>query len=234
MSDPLRIAVVAEGPTDRIVIEAAMRAILKSREFVVTQLQPEGSLAFGESGSGWVGVYRWCRQSATRGGGRLSDDHLLFSRFDLLVLHLDADIASKSYEQGSVVPRAQDAELPCEQPCPPAADTTNAVRSVLLSWCGESSTPAKSTLCVPSKSTEAWVVAALYPNDPALRTNFECLPNPEVRLTQQKKNVRIKKRKADYEKKSAEIEAAWPQLAFPRGLSETGRFETDFRNALGG
>ena len=74
----VRIALVAEGPTDAIVIEAALRAVFASRTFVLQQLQPEGSAAFGEMGTGWVGVYRWCRQTATRGGGRLSHDRLLF------------------------------------------------------------------------------------------------------------------------------------------------------------
>ena len=47
MAESLRIALVAEGPTDRIVIEAALKAILGERTFVLTQLQPEGSIAFG-------------------------------------------------------------------------------------------------------------------------------------------------------------------------------------------
>lgn len=57
MSDPLHIALVVEGPTDRIVIEAVLKAMLRDRAFVITQLQPEGSVAFGGLGAGWVGVY---------------------------------------------------------------------------------------------------------------------------------------------------------------------------------
>ena len=41
MSEALRIALVAEGPTDKIVIEAALRAILGSRSFMLKQVFPE-------------------------------------------------------------------------------------------------------------------------------------------------------------------------------------------------
>lgn len=66
MSEPLRIAVVAEGVTDFAVIEAAIAAMLAERPFVLTALQPEGNVAFtgggeaGPFGGGWKGVYRWC------------------------------------------------------------------------------------------------------------------------------------------------------------------------------
>ncbi|MCX5685301.1 MAG: hypothetical protein NT049_16715, partial [Planctomycetota bacterium] len=141
MSDPVRIALVAEGPTDRVVIQAALRAILSDRRFVLTQLQPEGTLAFGTMGGGWTGVYRWCKQAAARGGGRLGSDELLFQNYDLLILHVDADVAGMRYADDSITPKPGDGALPCELPCPPAADTTNALRTVLLSWCGEVAVP---------------------------------------------------------------------------------------------
>ncbi len=96
MSEPLRVALVAEGPTDGVVIEAALRAMLGERLFVLNQIFPEGSSSFGEMGTGWVGIYRWCHQSARRGNGRLSNDQLVFRNYDILVLHLDADVASFS------------------------------------------------------------------------------------------------------------------------------------------
>jgi hypothetical protein len=58
MSNPLRIALVAEGPTDAVVIEAALRAILGERSFLLKQVLPEDSSAFGPMGTGWVGVYK--------------------------------------------------------------------------------------------------------------------------------------------------------------------------------
>jgi hypothetical protein len=112
---------------------------------------PEGYSSFGALGSGWVGVYRWRHQSATRGGGRLGNDALLFQYHDLLLLHLDADVAGSQYAHGAIAPHARDEPIPCEHGCPPAADTTNALRKVLLSWCGEVTTPACTVICMPRK-----------------------------------------------------------------------------------
>ena len=72
MSEPLRIAAAVEGPTDAIVLEAVLKALLQDADFVFQTLQPEGSAAFGNTGVGWVGVYRWIRQSASEGGGSVS------------------------------------------------------------------------------------------------------------------------------------------------------------------
>ena len=92
MSD-LRVALVAEGPTDAIVIEAALKALLP-RPFVLTRLQPEPTRP--NLGTGWGGVLRWCLDFATRGHARFKDDPTL-PDFDLFVVHIDADVAEKRY-----------------------------------------------------------------------------------------------------------------------------------------
>ena len=232
MSDPLRIALVAEGPTDRIVIDAALRSVLGDRPFVLKQLQPEGSLAFGPLGGGWTGVYRWCKQAAGRGGGRLAGDALLFENYDLLLLHVDADVAGKSYADDSITPECGDEALPCEQPCPPAAATTNELREVLLSWCGEAATPPRTVICMPSKSTEAWVVAALFPTDRAMGREIECYPDPASRLAQQPVRQRIRKTQRDYQAAAGRLEQAWAHLAGEGGLGEARRFQAELMAAL--
>jgi hypothetical protein len=228
MFDPLRVALVAEGPTDGVVVEAALRSMLPGRSFVLQQIFPEGSVSFGDLGTGWVGVYRWCHQSAKRGGGRLKNDALVFQNYDLLLLHLDADVAASQYSQGSIAPHANDGLLPCERDCPPPSDTTNALRRVLLSWCGETAPPVGTVICMPSKSTEAWVIGALFPTDRAMRQGIECYPDPEGRLGQQPKVKRIRKTRRDYEAHSKEIEAAWPRLASALSLGEALRFQSEF------
>ena len=231
MSEPLRIALVAEGPTDGIVIEAALQAILYKRSFILKQIFPEGSDTFGEMGTGWAGVYRWCRQSARRGGA-LSGDALLFQNYDLLVLHLDADVAGDSYARGSITPTAADHTLPCAQPCPPAADTVNAIRRVLLSWCGETTTPPRTVFCTPSKSTEAWVIAALFPADKSMKSDIECYADPASRLAQQPAKTRIRKNRRDYQNRAVEFSEAWPRLAATNSLSEARRFQSEFSAAI--
>jgi len=78
MSDPLRIALVAEGATEREVIDAALKVILAPRSFVLTQLQPEATKP--DIGGGWGGVLKWCHQLAARsqpGGGAVEADPTL-------------------------------------------------------------------------------------------------------------------------------------------------------------
>jgi hypothetical protein len=112
MSSAVRIALVAEGITDYVVLRAAVESMLDGRSFILTLLQPEGSVAFtgageaGPLGGGWKGVHKWCLQSAARGGGSLSGDPL-FIGHDLLVVHLDADVAGEDMA----------GHLPCAQPC---------------------------------------------------------------------------------------------------------------------
>jgi hypothetical protein len=234
MSDPLRVALVAEGPTDRVVVEAALRSMLSERPFVLNQIFPEGSTSFGELGTGWVGVYRWCHQSARRGNGHLSADRLLFQNCDLLILHLDADVAEYDYNDGAIHPGPRDHELPCALDCPPPSDTTNALRDVLLSWCGETAAPPRTVVCMPSKSTEAWVVAALFPSDRAMARGIECYSNPASRLAQQPKAIRVRKTESDYQGRAETIKEAWPRLTARNALGEARRFQCEFLSALPG
>src|SRR5580700_5527030 len=143
MSSTIRIALVGEGVTDFEVLRTAIDAMLNGRSFDLKLLQPEGSVAFtgggsaGPLGGGWKGVYKWCRQAALRGGGSLGGDPL-FVGYDVLILHLDADVAGEDPAHDPIDPIPGLAGLlPCEQPCPPPGATTEALRLVLLSWVGE-------------------------------------------------------------------------------------------------
>ena len=71
MSEPLRVAVAAEGPTDFTVLEAILEAIL-TVEFRLDPLQPERSAAFGPSGRtgvGWAACTAGCAKRARRAVG---------------------------------------------------------------------------------------------------------------------------------------------------------------------
>lgn len=232
MSELLRIALVAEGPTDGVVIESALRAMLGERPFILKQIFPEGSMGFGAMGTGWVGVYRWCHQSARRGKGRLEQDALVFQNYDLLVLHLDADVAGFRYEDGSLTAESADCPLPCEQPCPPPSASVDSLRRVLLSWCGEASVPPKTVICMPSKSTEAWVLAMLFPSDLAMKQGIECHEDAESRLAQQPKAQRVRKKKGDYLARTEFFVAEWPRVAGPGALTQAQRFQSEFLAAV--
>ena len=226
MSDPVKIALVSEGITDYVVLKAAVESMLDGRSFILTLLQPEGSVAFtgageaGPLGGGWKGVHKWCLQSAARGGGSLSGDPL-FIGHDLLVVHLDADVAGEDMA----------GHLPCAQPFPPPNATTDRLRIVMLSWLGETRTPPQTVLCTPSKSTDAWVMVAFFPSDKEVRKrSWECFPNPQSRLGQQPKPQRFSKSQVDYEKRQAELQSRWPSVVAK--LSEAARFQTDFTTAM--
>lgn len=237
MSSPVRIALVTEGITDYVVLKAAIESMLDGRSFILNSLQPEGSVAFagagnaGPLGGGWKGVYKWCLQSARRTGGSLSGDPL-FIGHDLLVLHVDADVAGEDPANHPRYPIPDLAgQLPCERPCPPPSATTGPLRAVMLSWLGETGAPPQTVLCTPSKSTEAWVMAACFPTDREMkRRGWECLSHPESRLGQQSKSQRFSKRQADYEKRQSELQARWPAIVAK--LSEAARFQDDFTAAV--
>lgn len=234
MCDPVRIAAAVEGPTDAIVLRAILSSMLADREFEFQTLQPEGSAAFGSeplggTGAGWVGVYRWSRQSALEGGGSVSGSSVL-AFHDVLIVHVDADVAGKTYSSAGIRD-ADRQDLPCERPCPPPASTTNALQAVILGWLGEPSRPPRVVLCTPSKSTGAWVLAAIWPaNRMVARDDWECRPNPEGQLGTLPKRVRFSKRPEDYRNRESEIAAAWPNVS--ARLSEAARFDREIRAAV--
>ena len=234
MSEPVRIAVVAEGPTDVVVLGAVLDCILAETEYELHTLQPEGSVAFGtaptgRTGSGWGGIYRWARQSAAEGDGSVVDSSALFYH-DLLIVHVDADVAGNTYTSASIHDWPVH-DLPCRQPCPPPNETTNALRRVVLRWLGEQQVPPRVVLCTPSESIEAWVIAAVWRDNPlVLRGNWECRRDPEGQLGALPKSRRFRKRKSDYIAKKSDITAAWPDVS--ARLSEACRFTNEFLAAL--
>ena len=205
------IALVAEGPTDYVLIDAALKAILQ-RPFVLTLLQPEPSLpAFG---GGWGGVLKWCDAAGQRHAGALDADPTL-ALFDLLIIHLDADVALKQYADYGP-PLAIEAVtknwpvLPVKQPCPPAADTCAALQAVMSGWLGRARPGNKTVLCLPAQSTGAWLVAAMLPSTDTLCQGLECNPGAEDGLAYLKKNLRVKRKSApEYRRHAAAIERNW-------------------------
>ena len=228
MSDPVRVAVAVEGPTDAIVLKAILGALLP--DFELHTLQPERSLAFhaapsGGTGVGWAGVYRWCRQSVSEGGGSVSGSSALLNH-DVLIVQVDADVAGKTYDSAGIKNTPRN-DLPCEQSCPPPRNTTDALRAVVLNWLGESDTPPQVVLSTPSKNIEAWVLAAVWPDNSLVRQDdWECRPNPEDQLKALPKARRFEKRQDDYRDKQEDIRKGWPDVA--ARLTEAGRFETEF------
>jgi hypothetical protein len=209
MSD-LRVGLVAEGPTDAIVIGAALRAFL-GRPFVLTQLQPEPTQP--AMGSGWGGVLKWCQAFRATGYAVLEADPKL-EGFDLLILHLDADVADKSYADYGPVAAQMAADLgllamPVAQPCPPPSATVLQIHALLRSWLGIASPGPKTVLCIPSKSAEAWLATALLSNKEDLMAEIECEMNAEGILASLPKVQRVRKSTREYSLHAAALTNAW-------------------------
>ena len=94
--------------------------------------------------------------------------------------------------------------------------------------------PTDAVVCMPSKSTEAWVVAMLFPNDLAMRKGIECFPDVEMRLGQQPVAQRLRKKRRDYLERAGAFTAEWPRIAAEGGLGEARRFESEFLAVLRG
>lgn len=212
MSDPLRVALVAEGPTDAIVIEAALKALLP-RPFVLSQLQPEATRP--KLGTGWGGVLRWCLNFATRGHARLEDDPTL-PGFDLFVVHIDADVAERRYadvsEEIADLAGSGWPTLPNVLPCPPPTGAADAMRACLLAWAGLEAPGPRTVLCVPSRAVDAWLAAAVFGANHALLNGLECNLNLQAQLEAQPKADRIKKTTRDYRTRERAITDAWPTV----------------------
>ena len=226
------VRVVCEGPTDVEVIKAVLDARVRS-DYVITQLQPEGSLyggAAGPFGGGWKGVRGWCQAVADAGGleavGALTDG------VELLVIHVDADIAS-------------DSEIGAEQACPPPMTTVRKMESIVLGWLGLDTLPPRTALCIPSKSTEAWLFRAFFPSDPAAvpcwelsagEPCVECIADPAQSLLYRKpKFVRMKqgelrKMRKEYETRRSQLSRAWQDLV--ASCASAARFNEHLDTAL--
>lgn len=225
MSD-LRVALVAEGPTDAIVIEAGLKALLP-RPFVLTQLCPEPTRP--KLGTGWGSVLRWCLEFATRGHARFEDDPTL-PGFDLFVIHIDADVAEKRYtdvsnEIADLAKQRGWPTLPNVIPCPPPVGSADAMRTCLLSWAGMQEPGPKTVLCVPSKAVEAWLTAATVDNGHALQNGLECNLNVEAQLKALPMAQRIKKTSRDYRVRERTITEAWSVVR--QRCTQAERFSTE-------
>lgn len=224
MSEP-HIALVAEGSTDYVVIEAALKAIIGG-PFVLTQLQPEKTNP--QTGQGWGGVFKWCWEFRKRGSENLGHDPTL-GGFDMVIIHLDADVLDKSYADygESLVEAAADLHpLPCPQPCPPPERAIIVIEDVLKSWLGVHAVDEKAIFCIPSKTCDAWLAAAILPDRHELLNNLECNLRVETDLRILPLEHRVKKSRRFYMEKAKILVSSWPEVK--RRCPQAAVFERNF------
>lgn len=212
MSDPIRIALIAEGATDKIVIEAALEALLpQGTAIILRQLQPdtpEGDVLGGSAdatagihGGGWGGVCRWCRSvSGMDSGGIMSVAQLAY---DFVIIHLDVDVSYKTYKSANIF-SPTGLPLPCAKPCPPASASADALKEVVKSWLAPVTTEANVLWCLPAYNTETWGYAAWRTADARGLSNLEC-----QRDIPQKLKSHVEKTKRKYLLHQHDITTNW-------------------------
>lgn len=209
-----RVRLVCEGPTDLEVLRAVLGARLDT-DYQLTLLQPEGSLYGGDAGphgGGWKGVRSWCMSVARAGG--LESVGALAADTDLLIIHVDADIAGDLEEVGL-------------RPCPPPMDTVAAVAAAVLRWLNLDQIPPRVALWVPAMATESWLLAAFFPGDsrsvPCEAVDpgapcVECLADPARALLHRAprfvrmKQGELKKQRRTYQAQAPAFAQSWDRV----------------------
>ncbi|MCP4109263.1 MAG: hypothetical protein GY749_27680 [Desulfobacteraceae bacterium] len=219
----MKIGTIVEGPTDRLMLKAIIDKIFPE-EHSYLDLQPTGNGAsFGTTGTGWKGVRRFCfdlRQYLNTNIADFITDHQL----DLLIIHVDADIALESDLQENLMNPVENVN----QPCPPITPTIAKLQEVVARWLNLDSAsqfPSQVIISIPSQDTENWLFAALFPDDELCRHNdYECIQNnsrkhPAYLLTLKnynkilkRKNGEIKKSKKNYQKVLENLIKNWDKV----------------------
>ena len=220
------VGIVAEGPTDVSVLRAVIEAVVGA-EVEARLLQPEACDTygnFGDRGPGWKGVRAWCTQMRDEFGAVANFLGPGYgNEIDLLVVHIDADVAS-------------DSEIGCERPCPPAESTVEALDEIVLRWLGLAQRIPSLVLAVPSRSMEAWVLAALASIEGVASPCSECNRNPKGFFDRNpwKKYTRTPQRRQRakqecWEELATLVAREWPAV---RKLKLADRFEEHVRSGL--
>ena len=150
----IRVGIVAEGPSDFLVLKAMMKHACPDVEF--EELHPNNP-AFSVPGNGWRGVKAWCERNGPR--LELLMIGVVGRPLHLIVIHADCSMADK---------------VGSERPCPEAADTANALKAVVEGvWLGRDPRPEFVVVATPAQSSDAWVVATFDPPFANL-ANIEC------------------------------------------------------------
>ena len=133
---------------------------------------------------------------------------------DLLVIHVDADIATEHDLQ------ADDPE-PIEQvaqPCPPVAPTVVGLVEVIGRWLQCQALPPQVVLAIPAQDIENWTFAALFPGDPlCAQADYECTKRgadrPCYKLTLKKHGKFLQRTNGEIKKSVHQYQAAVEQVA---------------------
>lgn len=197
----MTIGLVTEGPRDfELISELIEKIIPGDHRYLPLQPNISATEGFGSHGAGWKGVISWCN-SFNNGAGIFAymDDPL--TKVDILIIHVDADIARES-------------EVNCAKPCPDAQATVHELENMLKNALNISDLLNRILFCIPSDNTEAWILSAFSPAHHNPPTNYiECIQKPDYIISTAPLN--LLKRKDGKPKK---VQATYRDTLIPKVL----------------
>lgn len=246
----LKIGFIQEGVTDLLVLECLIKKLLSPRTIISSYIQEPFSRALQTKNTntvgGWSGVYKCITENKKCGNGKFRGSPLL-KQFDLLIIQIDVDVASKTYESARLTKEKHHVDLPsqenhctlknqrkdqCIGNCTVHSHAADSLRNVVLSWMNEDDVPPMVVFCTPSRNTEAWVYTALFPDDPLVVSGkIECIERLDTDMRIKPLESRIRKNRKDYSRKVCPaIENNLNHVL--KICSEAKRFSQDLKNAV--
>ena len=210
----MRVGLVAEGPSEGLVLEALVAEYYPDSE--VRLIQPDQTLA-RHLGGGWKGVRAWCRENSER--LELIMQGIEGDELDMLVIHADCSMAR---------------QVQADRPCPPASDTADALRTVIFDdWLNLGAIPDYLVLMTPAQMTDTWFVVAGEHITSQLRP-IECAIGVENRLVglgiySRRSSGEARKPRIEVEALADQVAKNWPNVR--RTCAEARRFWHEFQAA---
>jgi hypothetical protein len=207
-----RLGLIAEGASEFELLEALVAVRYPGSE--VRQIHPEATMVSG-FGNGWKGVRAWCRENGSRLETIMSG--IEGDELNGLIIHADCSMSQN---------------VGARRACPPASDTANALRTVIITeWLELVRAPSYVVLMTPSESTDTWFfVGAGYAGDPTFAP-LECALNIEQELVRRRhyrmKGGEVRKPRANREWLAARTANAWDDVVAACG--EAARFSRELQ-----
>lgn len=184
----MTFGLVTEGPTDfEMITQLIQKIVPGEHRFLALQPDLSATEGFGVYGGGWKGVLSWCKEFGKSLGIFFFMDNMT-PKIDVLIIHVDADIAREQ-------------EINCSRPCPHAEATVIELEKILKYTLDVQELMGRIIFCIPSDNMECWVLAAFDPshhNPP--EQYIECIQHPEYIISNPK--YKLIKRKDGKPKKT--------------------------------
>ena len=203
----LRVGLIAEGKTDLIMMKAIVKQKFPEENIIYTDISPTDAELLQKipkaGGFGWKSVYLACRDLDTR----LEMQEAAGLKFDLLMIHLDADVAQSNYSVANI--EADDdisEELPCYEADKDIRENCEKLQQIAMHWIGNDETASIPVWCIPHIDTDLWVAYCFYPDDRERLS--ELMDNKQLNtllLTKGKNPGRLISRKNDNIKKRPRV-----------------------------